>query len=224
MYIIQLAGVARVGKTTASKFLGASLFKQGYLVVELPFAKALKKEVESLGFTKDGNPTEYRQMCQEIGSTRRGEDPDYWINRTEEALNVFIAKEIEGRMEDREFWEYCVIQDDLRYMNELAWGRDFNAAQLYVFRGQRPIPDLDKEWRGHESETMANQVDKELRTWDARTLGRFDDLFTDYVINDGTLAEYEVDISQHVDKWLGATGVDVFNLGEEGSEDDDDDE
>lgn len=224
MYIIQLAGIARVGKTTAARFLGRELFKQGYLVVELPFAKALKDEVALLGVTKESNPAEYRRLCQDLGSFKRREDPNYWINKTEEALSAYIAKEIEGRMNDLEFWEYCVIQDDLRYMNELAWGREYNAAQLYVFRGNRHISDMPAEWRKHESEDMANNIDSELRTWNAKTLGRYDDLFTDYIINDGTLAEYDIDITTHVDKWLGATGVDVFRLEEESDYEYDDDD
>ena len=57
------------------------LYEKGYSPVNLSFAEILKKEVELTGLTKEKNPEEYRIACQVLGSTKRKEDPDYWIAR-----------------------------------------------------------------------------------------------------------------------------------------------
>ena len=51
-----LSGKARVGKTTAAKLLAELLYKQGYKPIILPFAAALKAEVEATGLTKESDP------------------------------------------------------------------------------------------------------------------------------------------------------------------------
>lgn len=153
--MLLLSGKARVGKTTAAKILSEQLYLNGYKPIILPFAAALKAEVEATGITKENNPEEYRLTCQERGSARRNEDQDYWVNKFIEAVKI-IAKEEHG---DPDNCERAVIVDDCRYLNELNLAPRFNALKIFVAHDSRQLQDHDAEWRKHESEQMAASIE-----------------------------------------------------------------
>ena len=73
-----------------------------------------------------------------------------------------MVKEIDNKKENQQYYEYLIIQDDVRYMNELAFGRDLVATQIFLSSGLRSLPEELSDWRNHESETLGNAVDGAL--------------------------------------------------------------
>ena len=152
--MLLLSGKARVGKTTAAKLFAELFYKAGYKPVMLPFAAALKSEVEAMGITKEKQPEEYRKLCQKLGSDRRREDPDYWVNKfIESAYNI-------QQEENDDVPERVIIADDCRYLNEINLAPRFNAFRILITHGNRQIIEQDAEWRNHESEEMANKSEE----------------------------------------------------------------
>ena len=119
MHIIMIAGKAGVGKTTLAKIIAAEAFEKGLIPVMQSFAKPIKDEAYSKGYTKEEFPEKYREYCQKMGAQMRKMDPDYWVNLMANVFEKEIAKEKEALKEGKKFWERCLIIDDCRYMNEL---------------------------------------------------------------------------------------------------------
>jgi len=194
MKFIQLCGAGRAGKSTVASIIHDVAMENGYIPVIIPFAKALKKEAKEKGITKDENPEEYRRYCQKLGAQRRKEDPDYWVNKVKEEVNMLIEVEtfLKSRNEDR--FEHLIIQDDVRYMNEIAFGREVDAYQIFITTGKRTLPEMFEEWRLHESETLAINVEA----------GNSDytDLFHEYLVNRQPIPELVEYVRSNFFKWL----------------------
>lgn len=178
MKFIQLSGVARVGKTTTANILFDVAYDNGFIPVIVPFAKSLKNEALERGYTKDDNPEKYRAFCQEWGAKRRLEDSDYWVKKTKEEVDRLRDIEVKLRKTEDRF-EHIIIQDDVRYMNELAFGREVGAYQIFVSCGSRKIPDMLGTWRLHESEELAMKVEAGVKS--------HNDLFHEYLVNYSTM-------------------------------------
>ena len=176
MKFIQLCGAGRSGKSTIAKMLWNIAYEHNYIPIVLPFAKALKEEAAEYGFTKEDKPEEYRKYCQKWGAGRRKEDPDYWVKKVNECVLEYMLKELELSKTNERF-EHLIIQDDVRYMNEIAYGRSVDAYQIFVTTGDRDLPELMDDWRNHESEQLAFKV--ELGDPD------YTELFHEFLVNDG---------------------------------------
>ena len=200
MRIIQISGKGRVGKTTLAHLIAKYSFELGYIPVILPFADAIKKQAAALGITKEKDSSAYREFCQQLGANRRSEDPDYWVVRSYESIQEYMIKELDNKKEGKTNFEYVIIQDDVRYMNELAFGRDIVATQIFLSQGIRKLEEEDADWRNHESETLANDIEHSYKK--ANIQGKYDDLFDVVVTNDGELDDLDYLVKQAIEYWL----------------------
>jgi hypothetical protein len=199
MRIIQISGKGRVGKTTLAHLIAKYSIDLGYNPVILPFAAAIKQSAEEQGITKETDSSKYREYCQELGASKRAEDPDYWITRTFETIQEYMLKEIDNKQYIRPDFEYVIIQDDVRYMNELAFGRNLVATQIFVHPDDRLLPEHNAEWRNHESETLANNYDQML---DGSQANNYVDLFDILIYNGESLKKLEEYVKKNVKEWL----------------------
>jgi len=200
MRIIQISGKGRVGKTTLAHLIAKYSFELGYIPVILPFADAIKKQAAALGITKEKDSSAYREFCQQLGANRRSEDPDYWVIRSYESIQEYMIKELDNKKEGKTNFEYVIIQDDVRYMNELAFGRDIVATQIFLSQGIRKLEEENADWRDHESETLANDIEHSYKK--ANIQGKYDDLFDVVVTNDGELDDLDYLVKQAIEYWL----------------------
>jgi hypothetical protein len=200
MRIIQISGKGRVGKTTLAHLIAKHAFDLGYIPVMLPFADGIKKLAAAQGITKEGDSSAYRDFCQNIGASKRAEDPDYWVTKAYETIQEYMIKEIDNKIAKKTNYEYVIIQDDVRYMNELAFGRELVATQIFLSQGIRKLDEHNAEWRSHESETMSNQIEKDMlipaKQEDA------EEAFDIIINNDGDLEELEHIVKQALEYWL----------------------
>lgn len=194
MKFIQLCGAGRAGKSTVASILYDVALENNFIPVILPFAKALKKEAKNMGFSKEKNPEEYRKYCQKWGALRRKEDPDYWVNKVKEEVHTLVEIETTLKQKGEDRFEHLIIQDDVRYMNEIAYGREVDAYQIFITTGHRLIPEMFENWRLHESEDIALRVEA----------GKTDytDLFHEYLINREPIPELVVYIRSNFFKWI----------------------
>lgn len=194
MKFIQLCGAGRAGKSTVASILYDVAMENNFIPVILPFAKALKKEAAELGYTKENNPEEYRRYCQRLGAQRRAEDTDYWVKKIQEEVHTLAG--IEGVLKEKqqERFEHLIIQDDVRYMNEIAWGREVGAYQIFVTTGRRTLPEMFEEWRLHESEAFAIAVEA----------GKTDytDIVHEYLVNRGPIPELVEYVRKNFFRWI----------------------
>lgn len=172
MNLIMIAGRARVGKTTLAKMIADYAFKQGLRPVLLSFAGGLKKEVQEMGLTKDGSPEEYREICQRIGMEKRAEDPDYWVKAFHKEVIKVRAEEVKRLEQGDKYWESLVIVDDCRFMNEIAYGREYGATQIFIRSGKRKLVDEYAAWREDPSEHLANCIEADPKEYQ-ETFGWF---------------------------------------------------
>lgn len=198
MRIIQISGRGRVGKTTLAHLIAKHAFELGYKPVFLPFADAIKKAAESNGITKESNSEKYRDFCQQLGASKRAEDPDYWVTKSYESIQEYMVKEIDNKKENQQYYEYLIIQDDVRYMNELAFGRDLVATQIFLSSGLRSLPEELADWRNHESETLGNVVDNAL----AKDSQEYSELFDVVIMNDDSQKDLEKIVKDNIEEWL----------------------
>jgi hypothetical protein len=198
MRIIQISGKGRVGKTTLAHLIARHSFNKGYIPVILPFAQAIKVAAEQEGITKEADSSKYRKFCQTLGATRRAEDPDYWVVKTFEVIQEYMVKEIDNKKQGKTNFEYVIIQDDVRYMNELAFGRDLVATQIFLEAGERTLEEANAEWRHHESETLANSIESSLQ----QPNNEYEELFDFILTNDGSLQDLEHATKDSLELWL----------------------
>jgi hypothetical protein len=200
MRIVQISGKGRVGKTTLAHLIAKYVFDLGYIPVLLPFADAIKKQAAEAGITKEKNSTAYRDFCQQLGASKRAEDPEYWVVKSYETIQEYMIKELDNKAAGKSNFEYVIIQDDVRYMNELAFGRELAATQIFLSQGFRKLEEDKAEWRNHESETLANSVEDSFKNNTKKN--EFDELFDVIIQNDGDLEELEYLTKQATEYWM----------------------
>ena len=198
MLIIMLGGQARVGKTTLAKWLSEFAYNNGYSPVILPFAAALKDEAAARGYSKDTNPLEYREFCQTLGSTKRAEDPDYWVKRFRDKVRELYAAEEKALKDDPDTWhEKVIIVDDCRYLNEVAAARDLQALTIFITPHNRQLVEHNAEWRTHESEAMAIEVDRGNKD--------YRELFHYIIKNELTEEAFKTKCGERFEEWFHVT-------------------
>jgi hypothetical protein len=158
MQMVILAGPARVGKTTIAKYIAELGFNAGLRPHLLSFAGVIKDRALKHGLTKEKDGEEYRNFCQQLGSSRRLEDPEYWIKEFHQEVLAIRDGESGRMLEQEKYWEDLIIVDDCRYMNEVGYGREQEAVLIFVTPEGRKLPEADAEWRQHESEALANKI------------------------------------------------------------------
>ena len=104
--------------------------------------------------------------------------PDYWVRRAAGLLAKEADKERhEYEQMDKfdfsgEFKEHVIIFDDMRYPNEVELIVNLGGTTVFI-DGMARLPDIDAEWRRHESEQLAMLY----------SFGHLPDLFDFYVNN-----------------------------------------
>lgn len=198
MRIIQISGKGRVGKTTLANLVAKYSFELGYTPIILPFAESIKDQATQQGITKENDSSKYREFCQKLGAEKRKEDADYWVTRTFSKMQEYMVKEIDNKREEKSYYEYVIIQDDVRYMNELALGRELAATQIFVSQGERDLSESNAEWRNHESETMANEIETSFTLPNSE----YEDIFDVIIFNDGSTQDLEHEVKINIEEWL----------------------
>tara|TARA_R100000231_G_scaffold128797_2_gene99974 strand:- start:7522 stop:8292 length:771 start_codon:yes stop_codon:yes gene_type:complete len=193
--MVMLGGRARVGKTTIAKMIAEFAYHLGFKPIFMPFAGPIKDEAERKGYSKEKNSVEYRNYCQGIGASERSKDSDYWVNKWSDQIQNVINLEAEDIERGEKYWERVILVDDCRYINEVAKGRDYDAIQIFVSNGDRNIDDQDADWRYHESEMMANNIEAK----DPNYKG----IFSTILINDGDLNDLKSVVEIYSEVWLG---------------------
>ena len=166
MQVIVLGGMGRVGKTDVADWIVEAAQEDGMNPVRLSFADPLKKQAAAdAGYGDDWRkykaekPEDYRQVCQDLGASRRAEDPDYWVNLWKMQLADMAKAELEADNEEGIWEETVVVVDDCRYPNEVEAARQFEALTMFVYAGGREIPESEAAWRAHESEEMSQRIE-----------------------------------------------------------------
>ena len=207
MQIFQIACIAHSGKSLAASIMSKELYDMGYIPVILPFAKALKIEATNLGFGKDNNPEGYRNYCQEQGALKRKENPDHWVDLCYKEIKSYLQKE-----QDNPSKQYVIIQDDVRYMNELALGKKLNAYCIFISKGRTNEISND-EWRKHESEILNNSLNEEFINTNSflSSLGiglkdlAINDLFNVVLLNNSSKSNLTTKIKNNILSWVEQT-------------------
>jgi len=190
-----LGGRARVGKTTIAKMIAEFAYHLGFKPIFLPFAGPIKEEAKEKGYSKDKNSIEYRDYCQKMGAALRADDSDYWVNKWASQVQEVIKLEAEDIERGEKYWERVILVDDCRYLNEVAKGRDYDSIQIFISNGEREIDDQEADWRFHESERMANNIEAK----DPNYKG----IFSTILLNDGNLDDLKSVIEIYSEVWLG---------------------
>jgi len=185
LIIVAFAGVARGGKTTAARLLHDWCMDHDLKPIIMSFAQPMKEAAKRIGLSKDTNPELYRKTLQRWGESRRDPaykpgitGPDYWVNRSIKTIARLADAEKAEYMHmdkyewNREFKEYVIIFDDMRYLNELELITDLGGTTIFVDGASR-LKDMGAKWRMHESEKMAMMY----------TYGHLPDVFDYYITN-----------------------------------------
>ena len=195
MRMVMLGGRARVGKTTIAKMIAEFAYHLGFKPIFLPFAGPIKEEAKEKGYSKEKNSIEYRDYCQKMGAALRADDSDYWVNKWASQVQEIIKLEAEDIERGEKYWERVILVDDCRYLNEVAKGRDYDSIQIFISNGEREIDDQEADWRFHESEKMANNIEAK----DPNYKG----IFSTILLNDGNLDDLKSVIEIYSEVWLG---------------------
>tara|TARA_R110002051_G_scaffold238028_1_gene298853 strand:+ start:2449 stop:3171 length:723 start_codon:yes stop_codon:yes gene_type:complete len=193
MKVISFSGRAGTGKTTVVRELMRHLYEDGYTPVYLPFALPLKEDAVKAGFGKETSPLDYRKYCQKRGASKRKENEDYWIERWISKYEEHLHKETNGEKES----ETVVLIDDCRYINETKAVKDRGGKTVFITAGSRTLVDEGSTWRKHESEALANLIEK--------TLKHRPDIVTPFCYlfwNDKSLEELEENLVFAYEDWL----------------------
>ncbi len=106
--------VAISGKMHSGKSYVADRLIEEHGFIKGSFASALKEDVLRMGFPReaiDEKPGWMRELLQKYGQARRAVNPDHWVDRLMERLNILIN-------EEPAFIERRVVIDDMRFENE----------------------------------------------------------------------------------------------------------
>lgn len=201
MQVIVLGGMARVGKTDIADWVVDQANISGMHPIRLSFADPLKKQAaQNAGYDDDWRrykkekPNEYRKVCQDLGADKRAIDPDYWVNLWKEEVSKYSQEELSVSPE--EGWgETVVVVDDCRYENEVHAAKFFEAFTMFIYAGERKIPDSDAAWRSHESEELSQRIEGGDEDG-----GQF---FDWAVVNNGSLSDLEDKLEKRKDFMLG---------------------
>ena len=204
--MILLAGQAQVGKTTAANIIAKEVFDLGLIPVILSFASPLKEMALAAGFDKKENLDGYRQYCQEHGAGARKEDPDHWVNLFDDAIKMNKELEQHAKAEGKTHWERVIICDDCRHPNEVRYGLENNARLVFVSYGKRDKFDPEGDWRTHESEELANNMEDGAN--------RLEVLFHTIIKNEGTIKDFEEKLKFHIPEWCGIKSAAEHNADE----------
>ena len=191
MHTIMIAGKAQVGKTTLANIIAEEVFAQGMTPVLLSFAGPIKQEAKEKGYDKETHPEKYREYCQTMGKQMREMDSDYWVNLMGKAIEKEMDKELESLDEGKKYWERCVIIDDCRYPNEIVLGQDIDATLIFLSSGGRKLEN--HEWRQHESEEFANEVEN--------FRDEYNELFTHIFLNDKDIESLREKVKKMIPMW-----------------------
>lgn len=170
-------------------------FDLGFIPVMSSFAGALKEAAEKAGCAKKDNPEGYRKFCQELGASKRLEDPDYWVNLFDVSIKRIDKEEKKALDNNEQFWERCVIVDDCRYPNEVRYALDKKATTLFLMYGDRDNPNQHKSWVKHESEELANTICKDPSL--------FKEAFQYFIKNDAGSKDLEDKVEIGASFWCG---------------------
>jgi hypothetical protein len=174
--------------------LATEAFNLGYRPMLLSFAGPLKRQAQSLGLSKKDNPDGYREYCQRIGAEARDNNPNHWVDLFEEDVEeLYIEEEISCANNDK-YWEYCIIVDDCRYLNEVKVGIDLGGFMVFLSSGDRELENMDAEWRTHHTEDLAKAID----CGDVELMSYFDSM----ILNDCGLDGLETKARHMAPKWL----------------------
>jgi hypothetical protein len=191
-----IAGKAGVGKTTIAGTIAAEAFKLGLVPVLLSFAGPLKKDAKERGYDKKEFPDKYRAYCQDIGEAMRELDDDHWVKLMHGSIQEVLIEEQLHIDNNDKFWERCVIIDDCRYVNEIAYGMSEDAVRIFISSGKRKL--CDSEWRKHGSEALANLIES------GKGHGiEYRDLFNHIIYNDSTKGNLDERLKEMVPIWCG---------------------
>jgi hypothetical protein len=188
MQIVAFAGLAKCGKTTAARALAEWGFNNGFSPVLEHFAGPLKTAADTVGFKKgSAYDTQYREFCQQVGSTARKLHPDWWVRMMSERLDSVFRTEAEHLEDDTPYHERLVIIDDVRYLNEITLLQEYQATIVFICAATR-LTDLDADWRHHESERVAMEY----------TQGNDHENLFDYQVDNNriSLAQFEQNIQR----------------------------
>ena len=190
-----LGGKGGVGKTTLAKHLAEYAFERGLRPRIVSFADVIKRESEKAGYSKEEFPDEYRKFCQDVGTKHRKKDPDYFVKKFHESFISMWSEEKEFLTRGNKFWEYLVIVDDCRFLNEVAYGRHHNATQIFLSSGDRELHDNDGAWRKDFSEVMSTRIDNGDKD--------YGELFSWIILNDKTWKDFTEKIEEYLPMWCG---------------------
>ena len=192
--MILIAGKAEAGKSTLAHMIAAEAFKCGMVPAVMSFAGALKKEAASKGYDKESNPEKYREYCQTYGALYRKDNPEHWVDKLDDEVRDLVKKERASLKNNNKYWERCIIIDDCRYINEVAYGKDNEAILIFLTAGNRKLKEA--EWRAHESEELAHLVEEGTETGE---------LFNHIIFNDSSEKALQKKIKAMVPVWCGIT-------------------
>ena len=166
MQVIVLGGMGRVGKTDVADWIIDAALEDGMNPVRLSFADPLKKKAAAdAGFGDDWRkykaekPEDYRKVCQELGASKRAEDPNYWVDQWKKEVKSLATAELKSSPDGESWEETVVVVDDCRYPNEVVAAQDFEALTMFVYAGDREIPESEAAWRAHESEELSQRIE-----------------------------------------------------------------
>lgn len=160
MQVIGIGGIAGSGKSTAADYIEIESINYDCKPIRLSFADLVRKEAGmNSGYNdwrilKDKDPELYRELCQSIADEGR---PSTWVNH----VNARLAEIQQEELEDNEaiFCERVVIIDDVRFTNEIEMLQSWQAELVFVFAGNREVPDAEGAWRAHESEALNQKIE-----------------------------------------------------------------
>lgn len=130
MFILGLAGFARVGKDTVADAIGWP---------KVSFAAALKEDIRplmerhGLDINKREDKETFRPVLVEYGRTVRKVNPTYWIERAREQVMALVK---EGKSN--------IVIPDVRYPNEADW-ITANGGHVFYLDRQGVTPANDEE-------------------------------------------------------------------------------
>jgi hypothetical protein len=131
--VFGISGVARCGKDTLANHLKDKLERNGYPVIKISFATAVKDDLDDflkskLNISAFTEKTEEKNIIRPLlvaygtDVCRNKIDKDYWINK--------IKTRIEGCIENK----VIVIIPDVRYDNEVKWIKSVGGYNIHLTR------------------------------------------------------------------------------------------